>query len=268
MKKNLRPRFLPLQRSLSCVRAVFVIVLVASCLSHARATTYDAVTDFSTTTNTNTSTWSYRYSTTTVRDGNYLLLPTYGPWTNWTPTNPQAWRSPTGDVPVIGVNQTGSDATFVPGPGSGPFVWPNGTMLAHPEGGELAVLSWLSPSTSLININFSFSSLDPNGGNGVSWFVEENSGLTTLAMGSYADGGASGNLSLSGIPVMAGDRINFIVDPNGDFFFDSTKITATITTPTSVPESVSSFTLLFLGLIPLLAAKHGLSRCTFLHVRA
>ena len=230
--------------------SVFVILLVAGCLSRAQANSYDAVTDFSTTTNTNTSTWSYRYSPTTVRDGNYLLLPTYAPWSSWTPTNPEAWVSPSGDIPVIGVNQTGSNVTHA---GAFPFTWPNGTMLVHPGPGEDVVLSWLSPSTSLININFSFSSLDPNGGNGVAWFVEKNSGLDTLSSGSYADGGTSGNMSLSGIPVIAGDRINFIVDANGDFFFDSTKLTAMISN--SVPDSGSTFGLLFLALTALFGAS-------------
>lgn len=50
---------------------------------------------------------------------------------------------------------------------------------------------------------------------------------------------------IGSISVAAGDRINFIVDPNGGFDFDSTVLTATITS--SVPEP-TSLALMGLGL--------------------
>jgi hypothetical protein len=61
-------------------------------------------------------------------------------------------------------------------------------------------------------------------------------------------------MSLSGIPVIAGDRINFIIDPKATYFFDSTKITATINTA-SVPDTASSLVLLLIGFIATMGLK-------------
>ena len=101
-------------------------------------------------------------------------------------------------------------------------------MLAHPGIGELVVLSWLSQATTNLNIDFSFSDLDPNGGNGIAWFVEVNNSSNTLNSGAIGNGGATGSMNLSNVAVKAGDRINFVIDPNGDYSYDSTRITATI----------------------------------------
>jgi len=206
--------------------ALTFLVGSGSSVSHAQVV-YDAVTDFSSTTNSATSTWSYRRRPGTLRDGNYTLLPGYTPAEGtWSPVNPGAWSG----VPQVGVNRTGSDATFTNGPA---FVWPNNSMLVHPGSIELVILSWLAPSSGLANIVYSFRDLDPNFNNGVLWFVERNNANTTLNSGTFANGGASGTLSLVNVPVNAGDRLNFIVDPNNDFFFDSTQVSATIT---FVPE--------------------------------
>src|ERR1700731_1570449 len=243
------------RKPLSFASRVCTVALFSLLASQAQATSYDAVADFSRLTNTDASTWSYRYQTGTLRDGIYPLLPTFTDAAGtWSPTNPGAWTL-AGTIPEIGVNQTGSDATFVPGPGSGPFTWPNHTMSVHPGPGpaDLVVLSFLSPSTSFFDINFSFSSLDPNGGNGIAWFVDLNA--TDLSWGSYPDAGGSGMMTLNNIFVNAGDRINFIVDPNGAYFFDSTKVTATINSVAGVPDSASSLALLSISLVTMFAAR-------------
>src|ERR1700704_543007 len=142
------------RKPLSFASRVCTVALFSLLASQAQATSYDAVADFSRLTNTDTSTWSYRYQTGTVRDGIYLLLPIFTDAAGtWSPTNPGAWTL-AGTIPEIGVNQTGSDATFVPGPGSGPFTWPNNTMSVHPGPAELVVLSFLSPASSFYDINF------------------------------------------------------------------------------------------------------------------
>jgi hypothetical protein len=238
------------RKPLSFASTVCTVAFFSFLASQARAVSYDAVTDFSSSTNTSTSTWSYRYQTGTVRNGSYPLLPAFNAASGtWSPTNPGAWNSG-GNIPQIGVNQTGSDATFVSGPH---FTWPNNTMDVHPGPAELVVLSWLSPASSFWNINFSFSSLDPNGGNGIAWFVDLNT--TNLSSGSYRDGGASGVMNLNNVFVNAGDRINFIVDPNGDFFFDSTKVTATINSVAGVPDTASSFLLLTIALVTMFGVR-------------
>src|SRR5437870_3372999 len=147
MKSN-TPILSSCRKPLSFASTVCTVAFFSLLASQAWANSYDAVADFSSSTNTNTSTWSYRYQTGTVRDGIYPLLPTFTPAPGtWSP-NPGAWTLD-GNIPIIGVNQTGSDANFIPGPGSGPFTWPNNTMLVHPgsPGFDLVVLSWLSPAS-------------------------------------------------------------------------------------------------------------------------
>ena len=197
---------------------------------------FDAVADFSTTTNTASSTWSYRNQSGRSRDGNYPLLPSYGPdlAETFTPLDPKAWR--TGATPSIGVNRTGSDATLV----GTSLVIPNGVMFAHPGPDDLVVLSWLAPSAAVVSIRFSFADLHRGCGDGITWYVERNSAATTLASGFFGDGDptGSGPQTLSDIVVAAGERINFIVDPIrdpvfGDYGCDTTQLTATIEASTS-----------------------------------
>jgi len=192
---------------------------------------FDAASDFSSTANSDATTWSYRYKNSLARDGNYPLLPGFGATpaeTAWTPGNPDpgAWTL-NGDVPMVGVNRTGADRTYAANP---PFPWPSDAMLLHPGNGKLVVVSWLCQTTALANISFRFSDLDPNGGNGIAWFVERNDFNHTLAAGSFTNGGASASLIVSNIAMFAGDRINFIADPNGDYSFDSSRLNAVIST--------------------------------------
>ncbi len=226
------------------VSASALVLLTLPMALPAAAQTWNAVTDFSTTTNTNTSTWSYRSAAGTVRDGNYSLLSTFGPSSGYSPTNPGLW-SVGGGLPAIGVNQTGSDVNYTAGPG---FTWANNTMLVHPGNLNLVVLSWLSPITGNVSLSYSFADIDSNSGNGISWFVERNSSINTLASGTLANGGSTTVLTLSAVSVTAGDRINFIVDPNGEFTFDSTRLTASVSA-SSAPEPGSFLFLLSGGLV-------------------
>ena len=65
----------------------------------------------------------------------------------------------------------------------------------------------------------------------MAWSGEKNgsNGAAVLASGRFNDGGNSGVLSLLNTSVAAGDRIHFIVSPNGDFQDDSTRLSAVIT---------------------------------------
>lgn len=210
------------------------LALVSSCFA---VDLYDATAEFSSTINTNSSLWSYRYREGTTRDGIYPILPNYGPaGGSWSPVSPNTW-SLGGDNPQVGVNDTGSNATFTPVPS---FVWPNGTMLMHPGQSSMAIVSWLSPSTATASIQFSFLDLDANTlepyvSDGIDWYVERNSGDFTLASGTIENGGGTGTLTISNISVSPGDRINFLVGPRSAYFYDSTQLNAIITT-TPIPE--------------------------------
>lgn len=204
------------------------------------ATVYDAVADFSTSSNTASSTWSYRTSVNAAHDGNYTLLPNFGPFAGFTgpPSGTAGWAA--AGVPAIGLNTTGADQYFTGfGPGA-QFTWPAGALFMHPGSPTLAVVSWLSPAALTLAISFRFADLDANPSytDGVAWAVEKNSGGGTLANGVIGNGGNSGTLSVSNVTVAAGDRIHFIVGGTGDFQGDSTRLLATITA-SPVPEPAS-----------------------------
>src|ERR1051325_572704 len=233
----MKTRIVPI---LACLIAVIGAAVPAS------ADSYDAVSDFSSTLNSSATRWSYRYAAGTVRNGSYSLLPNYGSMGVYSPPDPGLWNTGA-QIPLVGVNQSGGNVHLTIGPA---FTWPNGTMLVHPGYGGLVVVSWLSPITAPVNISFSFSDLDPNGGGGINWFVERNNSSSTLGSGGFNNGGACGPQTLTGISVAAGDRINFIVDPKAAPEYDSTQLTATIT---QVPEpstvALGLFALALCGLV-------------------
>lgn len=214
------------------------------------AATYNAATQFSGVDNTDVTTWSYRYNSDSTRDGDYILFPYYtqDPRSGWSPERPYFWNEGSGDyTPILGYNNLGSDITH------NTLVWPSETLFLHPgRYGQLAVLSWLSPTSAMIDISFNFSDIDSGGGNGVNWFVELNGASNTLASGNFGNGGSSGLTMLSNVAVEAGDRVNFILDMNGGYEYDSTGIYAAIT---QVPEPASLALWAGLGAMGLVAAR-------------
>ena len=233
---------------------------------------FDAFDDFSTVINSEASTWSYRSSADDLRDGNYSLLTTvsdsYPLWDQPTPF----WNNAGVPIPGIGANESGAPLKFVAN--SSTFYWPDKSIWMHPYEFGLAVLSWRSPSDGVFDISFSFTDMDPNGvtagfGNGIKWFVDRNdtSGVFALAQGTIAEGGAStGLMTLANISVFAGDRIDFVVSANGNYNFDSTGITATIS---AVPEPSSLvIALTFFGSLGLAGVWNRRSRQPKFDVRS
>jgi hypothetical protein len=218
-------------------RLVLVVALLAV---GAHAQIYSAAADFSAATNTDTSRWSYRYNTTGTRDGNYLLLPNNGPsgstWYNWgEPNSLPMWFSQPNTVlcPCIGANKL--TIPLVSNFGFGPIVGPPRSILEHPsvtsDVGD-TVLSFLVPKAGTVTVTFSFTDIDPYGGNGIDWYVDLNSGLAGDLYSGTVDS-TPGHLSTTGdkkfqIIVAEGDRLNFIIDSNGNFDFDSTAMRAII----------------------------------------
>jgi hypothetical protein len=187
-------------------------------------TMFSAVDDFSNTTNTEKTVWSYRFANDQLRDDSYALLTTNSdPLPVWNPPTP-FWHTGTGDVPGVGVNRSGAP---IPINGSPVFSWPDETVWMHPGNSGLAVVSRSSPTSTAVDVQFSFSDMDPNGGNGVLWFVDLGDSSGNLASGTLS-GGGSGLQKLTIISMTAGDRLNFVIDSNGNEFFDSTEFTATV----------------------------------------
>jgi hypothetical protein len=209
---------------------------------------YNFENDFSTTTNVDTSTWSFRYGTVNNRDGIYNLLPYFfndnrglnGPWSRWLSSNDS------NSLPFVGKNTSGQTLS------SGSFSCPVNQSNLHPTASSFVVVSWLAPSTgTLSSLRFLFSDLDSGGGNGVTCYVDKDNSTGNLWSQVVSNGGSSGEQVFNGLNVNAGDRINFIVDPNGNEGSDSTRLMAEIT---FIPEP-ATVSLLVLGGLALLRRR-------------
>lgn len=225
------------------------------------ATVYDLATDYSTTINTSSSTWSYR--TGASRNGSYTLLNLApgagggfaGPFSpGASPSVMQGWQlsgSPT--VPFVGKNATGGTETFLSG---GSFVWPNGEVMAHPTTGGLVIFSWLAPANGTADINYQFADAHLGGGpvSGIVFSVDRNAGIGVdqLDTDLVPEAGNSGPLQLTGISVLAGDRINFVIDLQSELNANATFVDATISFEAALPApEPSSLWLAGCGLLTL-----------------
>jgi hypothetical protein len=141
------------------------------------------------------------------------------------------WRNPVpaadgNQLPLVGVNFT--SVTQHPDSGHGdPFGIPPRSVWMHPGEVGLGIIGWKSPLTGSVNVAGFFSDLDPNCGNGVIWSVDR--GPQKLANGRIANGGPPQKFSLTGVSVVTGQVLYFLVNPNGgDYFCDSTGVDVTI----------------------------------------
>jgi hypothetical protein len=169
-------------------------------------------------------------SSFTHNPGTYKFLPVYSfPCV----TNPSAplvvnipcWQNPNPDsqgnlAPIMLGNVTYKTVFFRN------FGIPARSVTMHPSMTGLALIGWKSPITGLINVAGFFSDLDPNCGNGIIWSVDK--GNQPLATGTIANGGPTQTFSLTGISTFAGQVLYFTVDPNGDYFCDTTGVDVTI----------------------------------------
>jgi len=203
----------------------------------AQTTSFDAVAQFSLTKNTATSHWSYRYNTTGTRDGNYTLMPSSSPsGTQWykgtTPVAVSIWtQSGPGTSANIAANKRGAALTtnFC----CGTVTWAKHSLYMNPAEPGDDVVSFLAPRSGAVTITYSFTDMDPYGGNGIRWYVDLNAGTTADLASGALDSTSAASLATTGvqtinISVHKGDRVNFIVDSNGDAAFDSTAVTATV----------------------------------------
>ncbi len=197
--------------------------------------------DFSKTVNTESSIWSYRWKSSFTRDGNYALLPYFRTNLPWAPQIPYypIWTASDGQVyPLIGVNDSGGpiyDPAIDPGAN---WPWPNGQSTIHPlgspDGSAFAVVSWLSPINGTVNIELRIADLDGRGSGGVAYYVDKGSAAGNLATGAIPEGGDTGFFWIYNIPVSIGDRLNFIIGPNGNYYNDSTRMFVEITSGVDV----------------------------------
>jgi len=205
----------------------------------ASAQTYDAARQFSLKINTDTSRWSYRYNTTGTRDGNYTLLTDVERFGS-------KWYNDKGkEVAVYNwqVDPTTGPAIFANKRNSpihtnyccGRVVLPKWSIFNHPTTSTHlgdSVLSFLVPTGGTVTVKYRFTDIDPWGGNGIRWYVDLNSGVNgDLYSGKLHS--TPGHIRTTGtrtfqIQVAKGDRLNFIIDSNSDWNFDSTAVIAIV----------------------------------------
>lgn len=216
--------------------AIFTLWQPTACA----ATVFNASTGFSETANTSSSTWSYWGKSDHLRNGSYYLLSDFLALPSFPGLS--VWGTPQENylAPLIGINRSGSNRT------SGPILWPSNSLYLHPGPGGMVILSWLSDGAYILDIDFQVSDADAVDGDGISWFVERNSGADTIVSGTLANGGSTSQITASNVAVQAGDRINFVIDSLSGYDYDSTMLTASISA-TPVPE-VSTFMALVSGI--------------------
>ncbi|HEY1708946.1 MAG TPA: hypothetical protein VGG10_11830 [Rhizomicrobium sp.] len=216
--------------SISLLAGAAILLIAGS----AEAAKYDAAQQFSAASNVGSMQWTYRYNTTGTRNGVYTLLPDMTSDTRWTTTTNGKKKHITvpfwdgGDFPSLSGNPTTlkRTANF----GFGKVNWPGDTIYMHPAATGDVVLSFIAPKSGTIVINYAFSDIDPYGGNGVHWYIDKNAGTQgDLASGTLSAPAnpATGPVQMT-VNVTKHDRINFIIDANGDNSFDSTTIKAII----------------------------------------
>lgn len=165
--------------------------------------------------------WHFMQSATLDRDPR-----TYTPLPNFMPNlsgvdGLQGWMgNAPSSTPLIGLNAT--DATQPPGT----LNWPPHTIVVHPAPNQLAVVGWRSPVDASVSLTGSVRDIDAACGDGISWAIHK--GTTSLASGSYANGGSQqfragiGAYRLVNIQVRQGDFIYVTIHPKGTYYCDST----------------------------------------------
>lgn len=147
---------------------------------------------------------------------------------------------PYGTYPGIGYNATGADQHLAIA-----ITWPASTILAHPPtSSQMAIIAWRSPLNGYVSISGAVSDDDPGGGDGILWFIDQNT--TNLAFGGFVNGSSqtfaagTGGAGLNSVAVSIGDMVYLAIHPNGNYYFDTTRVDLAITvtsppTPTSTP---------------------------------
>jgi hypothetical protein len=102
----------------------------------------------------------------------------------------------------------------------------------HPYTGQFAVLGWTSPVNGAVDFDGSFASIDPCS-RGIDWTIDN--GPTIVLSGHL--GGGQGQAFNGELAVTSGESLYFVVDPAPDDLCDTTAVTVTIKTSTSLGVS-------------------------------
>lgn len=137
----------------------------------------------------------------------------------------QGWTN-AGGLPGLAANVSTSAVTLNFGFSDLLPIAPN-DMVMHPGSGFAIVARWTAPFAGTYTVNALWEDLDSNGGNGATGALVLDG--TLLASGTWANGGGFTDARV--LNLTAGQLLDFVVDPNGDPFFDNTRLNATIVVP-------------------------------------
>jgi hypothetical protein len=194
----------------------------------------------------NANVWYFMYTTGAHNPSTYALNTVFYPnvvdhlgFQGW--EGPEATGYPNSGVPEFALNTSGA-------PVIQPYdlSYPPGEFEVHPASSQPAIVGWRSPLAGSIAIEGGVTDVCTGMGEGILWYIDK--GATTLASGSYPNGGAQlfqdgihGN-QLGNIPVNVGDFIYFLVAPGSDYYCDGTQLDVTITMDVTTPTPTATFT--------------------------
>jgi hypothetical protein len=201
---------------------MFMAATLACCLQSARAEIWNASDQFSTTSNTAADTWQYfwaagdgsnnaGYNLFAQYDTSGTSAPGYPVWDN----NAQ-WH-------FIGKNASVYDGLL-----AHPFGYPPANLPPY-----IVAVGWKSPIDGVVDADFSLLDLNAGEGDGQAWALFKSGATTPLASGTLDNGGNTGLLHVSNVPVAAGDMLYLQVGCRADFVGDLTGVQFQVT---SVPE--------------------------------
>ncbi|HZL37947.1 MAG TPA: PSD1 and planctomycete cytochrome C domain-containing protein [Tepidisphaeraceae bacterium] len=141
------------------------------------------------------------------------------------------WTGPTDQPPSLTANATDRPIPI------GTLTLPPKSVCVHPGPRSGVAVGWRSPISGTVRVSGRVIDADASCGNGIDWAIEHIAGQvpSRLASGSFPNGGrqefsaGSGADHLNAIEVKAGDFLQMIVYPKGDYSCDTTVVELRIT---------------------------------------
>jgi hypothetical protein len=130
-----------------------------------------------------------------------------------------AWIPPGKDNPSVTVNTTDKQIDFLT------IKLPPKTLAAHPSPSDAVVIGWKAPAAGTFSVRGKVTDADRECGNGIDWRLQIKAATRReIAKGSIDNGGSKMFDELRDVDLKAGDFIEMLILPKGDYSCDSTAI--------------------------------------------